>query len=175
MSGCLNFDPEARRILYEKYSAQMYSICLRYSKNRETADDIFQQAFYLVYKNLEQLKNTDALSGWIKTIFVNTALKQINSTKLSTSIDIDEISETHVPGDWNNALSNLGTDELTTFIQQLPSGCRTIFNMYIIDGYSHKEIAQKLDISIGTSKSQLHDARKWLQKKIISNTKVIHI
>ncbi len=153
----------------------MYSICLRYSRDKEDADDIFQQAFYLVYKNLEQLKNTNALSGWIKTIFVNTALKHISNTKLSRHSDIDEIGGDHITEDWNHALSNLGTDELTNLIQQLPSGSRTVFNMYIIDGFSHKEISLKLNISIGTSKSQLHDARKWLQKKIINNTKVNHI
>ena len=166
VSGCINFEPEAMRVLYDKYSAQMYSVCMRYAKDTESANDIFQDSFYLVYKNIGQLNNVEALSGWIKSIFIN---KGIEYCKKANRIILLEDMGYHVNNssvNWNEAVSNLGTDEITRLIQELPMRCQTVFNMYVIDGYSHKEIAEQMQISIGTSKSQLHDARKILKQKL---------
>jgi len=168
----MNFDPEARRVLYDKYAAQMYSVCLRYVKGADDANDIFQQGFYLVYKNIGQLKNVDALSGWIKSIFIHAALKQNQKSNQLFYLDDYELSDNYSSDNWNEALSNLETDELTRLIQQLPEGCRTVFNLFVIDGYSHNEIAKRLSISVGTSKSQLHDARKFLKRRIICNSTI---
>ncbi len=150
----------------------MFSVCLRYSKNREEAEDIFQQSFYLVYKNINQLKNYDALSGWIKRIFVNTAIEHNRKTNQLRIVEDVEIIVNKTSSETNEALNNLVTDELTKLIHQLPNGCKEVFNLYIIEGFSHKEIAQQLNISVGTSKSQLFDARKLLKQKIIANTLV---
>jgi len=145
----------------------MYSICMRYSSCKEDADDIFQEAFYLIYKRIDQLKKPEALSGWIKKIFINTALNNLKSkNESSTSDNLDNIINYDNDININTAMSNLGIEELTTLIQNLPSGCRKVFNMYVIDGYSHGEIANKLGISTGTSKSQLHDGRATLKRNI---------
>ncbi len=159
--------------MYDKYSSQMFSVCLRYAKNKQEAEDIFQQGFYLVYKNIKQLKNCEALSGWIKRIFVNTALEYNRKASQLRIVEDTSITFKQTVFDMNDALANLAIDELTALIQQLPTGCRKIFNLYVIEGFSHKEIAKKLKISVGTSKSQLHDARKILKIKIINNTHVL--
>lgn len=171
VAGCISSDPEARRVLYDKYSAQMYSVCMRYAQDSENANDMFQDGFYLVYKNIHQLKNVDALSGWIKRIFINTAIKHCKMA--SRTILYQEIKHANISSvDWNEAESNLGTEEITKLIQELPVGCRTVFNLYVIEGYSHNEIAEQMEISIGTSKSQLHDARKILKQKLADISKI---
>lgn len=167
IAGCLRYNPEARKVLYDKYASQMYSVCLRYANSKEDANDIFQQAFYLVYKNLKQLKNPDALSGWVKRIFVNTALELVKkNAKYSNTEDFDEMNDS--AQSWNDAIQKINTEEIGKLIQKLPEGCRMVFNLYAIEGFSHKEIAEQLGISVGTSKSQLFDARKTLKAAVIN-------
>lgn len=147
----------------------MFSVCLRYTKNQEDAEDVFQQAFFLIYKNLFQLKDVEALSGWIKRIVVNEAIEFTKRKYYLRVVDSMDASLNLLPDNAEDVLSQMSTDELTNLIQQLPTGCREVFNMYVIDGFSHKEISEKLNISIGTSKSQLFDARKILKMKISLN------
>ena len=145
---------------------------MRYAKNKEDADDIFQQGFYLVYKNIGQIRDAKAMSGWIKRIFVNTALESYNKKKRVSLVEDDQLDTNENLNNWNEAIRNLGAEEITNLIQKLPNACRTVFNMYVIDNMSHKEIAKKLSISEGTSKSNLHDARKILKRKIINSNKI---
>jgi len=145
---------------------------MRYAKNKEDADDIFQQGFYLVYKNIGQIRDAKAMSGWIKRIFVNTALESYNKKKRVSLVEDNQLDTNENLNSWNEAISNLGAEEITNLIQKLPNACRTVFNMYVIDNMSHKEIAKKLSISEGTSKSNLHDARKILKRKIINSNKI---
>ncbi|MCB0400806.1 MAG: sigma-70 family RNA polymerase sigma factor [Flavobacteriales bacterium] len=174
IKGCIKFNPEARRILYEKYSSQMFSICLRYANNNSDVEDIFQEGFFKIYQNIGQVKNPEALSGWIRKIFVNVALEyNRKGHSLRVVIDNDAI-ETSNETTINSAIDNLSLEELTTLIQSLPTGCKTVFNMYAVDGYSHQEIAEALGISIGTSKSQLFVARQILQKKIIIHNQPVN-
>ena len=150
----------------------MYSVCLRYAKNKESAQDIFQEGFYLIYKNIHQLRNPAALSGWVKSIFINSAIEYFRKNKKVKFIEETNTSYQNGIDNWNDAISNLSLDEITQLIQELPTGCQTVFNMYVIDGYSHKEIAEALNISAGTSKSQLFDARKILKQWITENAMV---
>ncbi len=145
----------------------MYSVCLRYANSKDEANDMFQQAFYLVYKNLNQVKNPNALSGWIKKIFINTSLQILKkNAKYICSANIEQYYENEQ--NWNDAIQKINTEQIGKLIQKLPPGCRMVFNLYAIEGYSHKEIAEQLGISVGTSKSQLHDARKTLKASIIN-------
>ncbi|PJA07612.1 MAG: hypothetical protein COX70_06130 [Flavobacteriales bacterium CG_4_10_14_0_2_um_filter_32_8] len=153
----------------------MFSVCLRYAQNKEEAEDIFQQGFYLIYKNINQLKNVDALSGWIKRIFVNVALENNRKTSYLKVIEGVDIVSHNSLTEVNEALDHLATEELTALIQQLPIGCRKVFNLYVVEGFSHQEIAEEMKISIGTSKSQLHDARTLLKQKIINNSSPIRV
>ena len=171
IKGCLKFNPAARKVLYDKYASRMYSVCMRYANSKDDANDIFQQAFYSIYKNLNQVKNHEALSGWVKRIFVNTALEfgkknaRFNHLEnIESAVDSNE--------NWNDAIQNLNMEELAELIQQLPDGTRMVFNLYAIEGYSHKEIAEHLGISSGTSKSQLFDARKKLKTAVNNLQKV---
>ena len=151
----------------------MYGVCLRYAKNRNDADDMFQQGFYLVYKNINQIKNNNALSGWVKRIFVNVAIEFNRKTYQMKVVKDDKIiplKENSI--DVNQALSNLAVDELTKLIQQLPKKSRKIFNLYMIEGLSHKEIAEKLNVSESTSKSQLHYAKNILKQKIVEYSNI---
>ncbi len=139
----------------------MLALCYRYTGNKEDAEEIFQQSFYLIYKNIGQLKDPKAISGWIKRIFVNTSIHYLQDRRKNyMTKNIDEVInyDNHI----NDAISDLELGELRKLIQELPNGRREIFNMFVIEGYSHQEIAEKLNISIGTSKSQLFDARKML-------------
>ena len=147
----------------------MFSVCLRYAKNQADAEDIFQEGFFLVYKNLHQLKNVEALSGWIKKIFMNVAIEHNRKKYQLRIVENPELLPDHSVINVNEAIDILATEELSVLIQSLPTGCREVFNLYVIDDYSHKEIAEQLQISIGTSKSQLFDARKILKNKIIRN------
>lgn len=170
MKGCIKGDSNARRELYERYAAQMLSVCYRYAHNSEDAKDIFQQAFYLVYKNIDQLKDHKALSGWIKRIFVNTALQYYKKNHMMFALQDFSSNELDLL-DTMDPLSKMAEKELIELIQALPGGCREVFNLYVVDGYSHKEIAERLNISVGTSKSQLFDARRLLKKAILRNNK----
>ena len=142
----------------------MYSICMRYTQCPDRANDVFQESFYRIYKNIHQLKNVDALSGWIKSIFINTAIEYLKTKPIHSEKVEHQASDLSL--NWNEAISNLSIEEITKVIQELPVGCQTVFNMYVIDGYSHKEIAESMQISVGTSKSQLHDARTILKRKL---------
>lgn len=147
----------------------MFTVCLRYTKNQADAEDVFQQGFFLIYKNLGQLNDVNALSGWVKRIFVNEALKISKEKYYLRVIETLDATTNLLQDNVESVLSQIATNELTKLIQQLPTGCREVFNMYVIDGFSHKEISEKLTISIGTSKSQLFDARKILKNKIELN------
>lgn len=143
----------------------MFAICLRYSQNQEEAEDTLQEGFLKVFNNLKNFKNEGSLEGWIRKIMVNTAIEKFrkNSNRLN-DISIENNNYDH--GYDENATSEIGAKELMLIIQKLPPKCRLIFNLYVVEGYSHREIAGQLGISEGTSKSNLHDARMMLQRTL---------
>lgn len=157
---------KAKESLYADFSSQMYTACLRYLPKKEDADDVFQNSFLKVFEKIGQVKDPDALPGWIKMIFVNECLAFIKkeSTKLfvsskkgSGSIDI---------GYDNTIIEELSSRDIIEQINTLPRQYSLVFNLYVFEGLKHHEIAVKLNISEGTSKSNLHDARKLLSKKL---------
>src|SRR5690554_1459286 len=166
---CLSGSLKARKKLYEQFANQMYSLSFRYARSKDDANDIFQQAFLHVYKNLNQLRNPNALSGWIKSIFINTALDYCKKNYNSHVISIEDCANNGVPNNLNKAVSNIEMGELRAIIQQLPEQYKNVFNLYVIDGFSHKEISVKLSLSIGTSKSHLFHARRLLRNEIIKH------
>ena len=167
IAGCKHGNTKSKKDLYDRFASLMLSLCYRYAKNKPDAEDIFQEGFLKVYENIRQLRNTDAVEWWMKKIFVNEAFKFYKKkTGLYLVDDINLLGNSI--NDNNNVFNDIATDELTRIIQNLPDRMRIVFNMYGIEGFSHKEIADMLKISVGTSKSHLHDARKQLQHKIIS-------
>ncbi len=139
-------------------------IGMRYSKSEIEAEDILQEAFIKIFNNLESLRDYSNIAAWIKRIVINTALNyQRSKLYLYPMVDVDYIKISY---DEETALSRFHLDELLNMIRELPLGSQIVFNLYAIEGYTHKEIAEKLEISEGTSKSQYSRARALLQEKL---------
>jgi RNA polymerase sigma-70 factor, ECF subfamily len=144
----------------------MYTVCLRYANSRDEAKDLLQEGFIKVFDCLHQFKFEGSFEGWMKRVVVNNALQKIRSrSPLHAIVPIENIPETEA-ADHQEVLSRLGTKELLQLIQELPTIYRMVFNLYVFEGMKHKEISKLLGISEGTSKSNLHDARVILQKKL---------
>jgi RNA polymerase sigma-70 factor (ECF subfamily) len=167
---CLENDPRAQEFLYKRFSRRMYGVCLRFARNTLEADDILQEGFIKVFSFLKDFRHDGSLEGWIRRTIVNTAINYYNSKQNEwneTSIDKAE-SYQSVSED---ILDKISTADLLSLIQGLPEGYRMIFNLYIIEGYNHQEIAEMLKISENTSKSQLSRARMALQERLTQRKK----
>jgi len=164
IKACLKNNRKAQKILYTKYAPKMMGICLRYASDKEKAHDYLQDGFVQVFLFLHTFEHKGSFEGWMRKIFVNTALAKLRKNDpLRETKELDKVDLT----DGNaSALSQLSAKELIALVQALPDGFRTIFNLYAIEGYSHKEIAELLQISEGTSRSQYQRARGVLKKKV---------
>ncbi|MBS0000614.1 MAG: RNA polymerase sigma factor [Cyclobacteriaceae bacterium] len=161
---CIKEDRKAQKKLYDLFAPRMMMVCLRYSKSMVEAEDILQEAFIKIFGNLKNLREITNLPAWIKRIVINTALNyQRGKLYLYPMADVGKVNLSY--GE-NVAFSHFRQDELLKMIQDLPLGCQVIFNLFAIEGYTHKEIAEKLKISEGTSKSQYSRARILLMHKI---------
>lgn len=155
----------AQANLYDKYSGLVMGICFRYVRDEDLAKDVFQEAFMRIFEKLHQVGNEHALPGWIRQVTVSVALNHIRNEKFREQEDVG--SQDLENGSYEDLLDQLSTEKILELIDQLPGGYRVVFNMYAIDGYSHKEIAKQLGISESTSRSQLVHARNTL--KILLN------
>ena len=164
INGCLKNDRKSQKALFDKYANKMKSVCLRYSGNNEDAEDILQDGFILVFKNLQNFKHEGALEGWIYRIMMNTALRFIKKKKNIFFENID--NKANLTAKSTNIESQLSTKELMDLLLKLPDGYRAVFNMYVIEGYSHKEIGKILDIKESTSRSQLAKAKIMLRSLV---------
>lgn len=163
---CLSNDHFAQELLYRRYASKMYGICIRYVRQKEEASDILQEAFIRIFLNLKYFRGNGSFEGWIRRIVVNTAINHYKAnSRFSRDLSIEDV-HVHENID-NNALSRISTEELLKIIQQLPDGFRMVFNLFVIEGYDHKEIGKLLGISESTSKSQLHRAKAALRKKLL--------
>lgn len=164
VKGCVRKDAYCQKKLFELYYARMLSICLRYARNREDAKDLLQEGFIKVFNNIESFDFQGSLIGWMKKIMVNNAIdKYRQQHKEPFMVDINDVYDVGIPEEVHQQMNR---DALLKMIQELPHGYRTVFNLYVIEGYSHKEIGKKIGISEGTSKSQLAKARNLLKKKL---------
>jgi len=163
LDGCKQENPVLQKALYQQYYRLMFSICLRYAECKEDAQDILQDGFVKVYKKINTFKEKGSFEGWIRRIMIHTAIEHYRKKSKYFMVDINEAHDQHFEAD---ALTKLSTNEIIKLVQQLPAGYRTVFNMYVIEGYSHQEIAKTLKISEGTSKSQLSRAKKMLQLRM---------
>jgi RNA polymerase sigma factor (sigma-70 family) len=166
--GCLEGKREYQLALYKRYASTMMSICLRYTNSRNDAEDVMQEGFIKVFERIEQWQNTGALGGWIRTIIVNTALSHFRSNaKWNHTADVD--NHQHLPAEDLDPLRQMHADELHKMISTMPAGYRTVFNLFAVEGYGHKEIAEMLGVTENTSKTQYLKARAWLQKAILKD------
>ncbi len=156
---CRNKDRNAQRKLYEHYAGRFFTTCKRYLKNDEDAEEALADSFYIIFTKIEQLRDFQVFEAWAKKIVVNECLQKLRK-KEQLSISIDENS-IEIPA---QEVNSSGEKEILSLLNFLPEGCRTIFNLFAVEGYPHKEIAQMLSITEGTSKSQVNFARKKLQE-----------
>jgi len=162
IDACKRNDRKAQRELYDRFSRQMMAVCIRYAGNTSNASDMMQEGFIRVFEKLEQYKGDGALGGWIRRVMVNSALLQIRREKKhSFNDEIDE--ETNAVSKSFDVFSEMAADEILQLVQNLPTGYRTVFNLFAIEGFSHKEIAEQLGISESTSKTQFHKAKIQLR------------
>jgi RNA polymerase sigma-70 factor (ECF subfamily) len=163
IKGCIEGDRRMQKQLYDRFSPKMYAVCLRYMGNADDAQDILQEGFIKVYRNIERFRGEGSFEGWVRRIFVNTAIEQIRKKKMDVSLT--EKEET-IEFKTVSAIDSINEKDLLKIVRELSPGYRSVFNMYVVEGFSHKEIGELLGISEGTSKSQLARARMILQEKV---------
>ncbi|ANE50165.1 RNA polymerase sigma factor [Flavisolibacter tropicus] len=164
IEGCQREDRKMQQQLYQRFAPKMYGVCLRYAGNIEEAEDILQEGFIKVFRKIGSFRGEGSFEGWIRRIFVNTAIEHFR--RKSYLQPITEREETTVENKYLSVLDSLAEKDIINLVQQLSPGYRTVFNMYVIEGYTHKQIAEMLGISEGTSKSQLSRAKSILQELV---------
>ena len=165
IEGCKRGDRSAQKKLFDLLAPKMFALCIRYMGERSAAEDVLQEGFVTLFSKLASFSGDGSFEGWARKIFVNTALMALRKTdtlKMSEELE----SAGHVSSEEASAVQRIGYKELIRMISSLPDGYRTVFNMSVIEGYSHKEIAKELGISEATSRSQLQRARAMLQDMI---------
>ncbi len=163
---CRNKNRRAQKFLYDRYTPKMFGVCRRYVKHHEDAEDVMVEGFYKVFSNIDKFKGEGSFEGWIRRIMVNQALmflRKNNNFKLSVEISNVTIAAQPIIEE------NLAAKDILSLLNLLPTGYRTVFNLYVMEGYKHREIAELLDISINTSKSQLILAKKRLRELVERN------
>jgi RNA polymerase sigma-70 factor (ECF subfamily) len=166
IAGCKRKDTWARKKLYEQYAPAMLGVCVRYIDEKETARDILHEGFIKVFTKIDSYSGAGSFEGWMRKIFVTSALEYLRSAKaFGGTISLDDYSEI-ADNNVNSIVEQLSAEEIVRCINDLPKGFRTVFNLYAVEGYSHAEIAQILNIQEVSSRSQLARARQMLQAKI---------
>ena len=172
IQGCKSGDRRAQKALYDKYSAKMFGVCKRYVKSIESAEDVLVEAFYKVFNKIDLFSNEGSFEGWIRRVVVNESLMFLRKNyRFNEHVEIDEVP---VQAESINVEDQLSANEIIKLLDQLPTGYRTVFNLYVLEGLKHKEIAELLEISINTSKSQLILAKKRL-KELVENASIINL
>jgi len=164
IEGCLNGDRKSQKALYDKYAPKLFTLCLRYTKHYRDAEDVLQDGFVKLFNNLDKFKGDGSFEGWVRRIFVNTAIQQFRNKKLQTVNS--ELYENVLVDSRASGLDNLYYKDLLKKWQSLSRGYRTVFQLYAIEGFSHQEIANVMGISESTSKSQYLRARGMLRTSL---------
>ncbi|MFM9910395.1 MAG: RNA polymerase sigma factor [Chitinophagaceae bacterium] len=165
INGCIEGNRKMQEELYRRFSPKMYAVCFRYANNADDAQDLLQEGFIKVFRNLHRFRSEGSFEGWIRRIFVNTSIEHFRKKSLALS-SVSEKEESTIEDSDISALDSLAQKDVLNIIQELSPGYKTVFNLYVVEGYSHKEIGVLLGISEGTSKSQLARSKSILQKKI---------
>jgi RNA polymerase sigma factor (sigma-70 family) len=173
IKGCIAGERAFQTKLYDLFAPKMLGVCLRYAKNREEAEEILHEGFLRVFTYIGKFTGSGSFEGWIRKIMVNCALLRYrNKSYLQPVTRLD--SSGYNTADTTDIESNFDAKELLSLVQSLPPGYRIVFNLYVFEGYKHREIAEALGISEGTSKSNLSDARVFLQKALTVKKKLVH-
>jgi RNA polymerase sigma factor (sigma-70 family) len=171
IKGCLENDRRMQQELYNRFAPKMYGVCLRYTGNGDDAQDVLQDGFVKVFRKLDSFRSEGSFEGWIRRVFVNTAIEHFRRKHYMQPVT--EREENTLESKTLTALDGLSEKDILKLVQQLAPGYRAVFNLYVVEGYSHKEIAEMLDITEGTSKSQLSRAKVILQDMIKQHTGIV--
>ena len=171
IKACQKGERASQKQLYTLFASRLYGVCLRYSDNEEDAKDLLQESFIKIFKNLKQYQHNGSFEGWMRKIVVNTALERFRKTRRTLAIESEDYMNT-LQLDYEHVLEELGYKDLLRMVQELSDQYRVVFNLYVIEGYTHKEIGQKLTIGEGTSKSNLSRARELLKDKVRKQYKI---
>lgn len=171
IKACQRGDRPSQKDLYSLFASRLYGVCLRYSNNEEDAKDLLQEGFIKIFNNLKHYRYSGSFEGWMRKIIVNTALERFRKSTRSLAIESEDYMDS-LQLDYEHVLEELGYKDLMRMVQELSEQYRIVFNLYVIEGYTHKEISQKLNIGEGTSKSNLSRARELLKEKVRSQYKV---
>lgn len=166
--ACQRLEPAAQTAFYDRYKKQLLGVCLRYARTDAEAEDIFQEAFIKVFTHIDQLIKPESADSWVKSVVIRTAINYYHRTTKNENCQTiyEESNDDRESDDYLRMISRFSQEEICAVINQLPDGARLVVNLYLIDGYSHEEIAEMLDIAEGTSKSQLSRGRIALIKKL---------
>ena len=164
IEGCYKNSRKHQEALYNLYASKLLGVCLTYTSDRELAQDILHDGFFKVFKKFDQFNPEWNLFSWIRRIMVNTAIDHFRKTNRITNVDFQE--NEFLGGSFDNVSDQYKTADLSQLINMIPPGARTIFNLYVVEGYKHNEIAEMLNISDGTSKSQLSKAKSLLKELV---------
>jgi RNA polymerase sigma-70 factor (ECF subfamily) len=171
IQACINGDRHSQSCLYEQYMPKMFGVCMRYAKNREEAEEIIQEGFVQVFKSLHSFKFAGSFEGWIRKIMVYSAIQHYRTKpKMHSVVDLENVQAEDIGSE--EIMAYLNKKELLKMVQGLPPAYRMIFNLYVFEGMKHREIAEHLGISEGTSKSNFFDAKLLLQKAVINSLKI---
>jgi RNA polymerase sigma factor (sigma-70 family) len=168
VEGCIKEDRKCQRFLWDKYAPKLLSVSIRYCKTLEDAEDVLMESFVKIYDKMPEFRFQSSLETWMRRVVVNMSINKIRATKMMESIDNESYDVPFV----DFGFDNLNAKELMALLDKLPIGYRTVFNLYAIEGYSHKEIGEVMGIDEGTSRSQLAKSRKALQEMIEKLEKV---
>lgn len=160
--GCKKLHRESQKMLYEEYYAYALSICLRYADNRDEASEILNDGFMKIFNNIKQFDLSKAFKPWLRKIMVNTAINQFHQKQ--RQIQVEEIQLAKHESEGESIISGISYQEIIAMLQKLPPAYRTVFNLHVLEGYKHEEIAKMLNITVGTSKSNLFKAKESLKK-----------
>jgi RNA polymerase sigma-70 factor (ECF subfamily) len=171
IEGCKKMQRKSQKALYDQYSPVLYAMAMRYASHASEAEDMLQEAFINIFRNIKQYSGTGSFEGWMKRILINAAIGYIRKHKKQHLDNFDDVQEVRLK-DFSFSDEDFTRDELMKAINELPEGFRVVFNLYAIEGYKHKEIADMLGIQIGTSKSQYSRARNILKRKLTAMKEV---
>ena len=175
IKGCIRKEARCQKGVFDRYAGRLLGVCHRYARNSADAEDILQDSFIKIFDKITQFKGEGSFEGWMRRIVVNTALKKYSLTRYSKETSFFDMPERYESGQDEKIHDHLSEKEIIAMISKLPDGYRMVFNLYVIEGYPHDEIAEMLNIQPGTSRSQLVKARLMLQKQIKESQLVVTI
>jgi len=166
ITDCRQGKREAQEQLYRHYSTKVMGVCRRYANTAEDAKDIFQEAFINIFRSLQRLEQIESLDAWVRKVTANTAINYYYTQRKHQHHISTETILHYDDTNYDNVLSELDKEDLLKLIELLPGGCRHVFNLYVVEGYNHREIAEMMNITEGTSKSQLFRAKDMMKSKL---------